>query len=466
MQIKKISLKSVFLQIIIITSYSLYSCVSSKPEEPRYYSGNPLLPGDFADPCLLVHQDTFYLYATAWDSKDAIVWYSPDFQNWKMKKLNWPTADVGLPIWAPCVVQGKDGRFYFYSSTSHCIYAGVADHPAGPFRNLLPNEEPLVRNRQYWDHMHTIDADCFVDDDGQAYLYWGSGFDFKNGICAVARLNDDMCSFKENPIEITPANYFEAPHMAKRDSIYYLMYSDGICIEDSYKIRYATSKSPMGPFVEGENSPILTNTPDSLSWSSGHHYTIRLGDEDYIVYHKQAIPVYTPFWGPIRQVAMDKLVFETSAARIENVVPTREGICIDNLSKDLRVKKRLIPQTVTASQSVNDRYAPSNAFDEHNGTLWGAPTAAAQWILADFGNTVAISSVEPVFDIVDGDYEYRIEYSTNGEEWSLYDAANNAAHDEWPHEHRKAIEARYLRLNIAGQTKEPNRVGLWELRVF
>jgi len=77
-------------------------------------SCNPILPGDFADPCILQYKDTFYVYATAWDSKDAIVWYSANFVDWKMRKLNWPTTKLSDVIWAPCVVKGKDSRFNIY----------------------------------------------------------------------------------------------------------------------------------------------------------------------------------------------------------------------------------------------------------------------------------------------------------------------------------------------------------------
>src|SRR6059058_5083582 len=71
------------------------------------FSGNPILPGDFADPCILQYRDTFYIYATT--GSEATVWRSTDFQNWKLTKLNWPT-NMGLPdIWAPAVRQGVDG---------------------------------------------------------------------------------------------------------------------------------------------------------------------------------------------------------------------------------------------------------------------------------------------------------------------------------------------------------------------
>jgi beta-xylosidase len=428
------------------------------------HSYNPLLPGDFADPCIVQYKDTFYIYATAWDSKDAIVWYSANFIDWKMRKLNWPTTKLGEVIWAPCVVKGKDGRFYFYTATGHNIYVGASNHPMGPFKNLLPNEQPLVKNHQFWNAMHSIDADCFIDDDGQAYLYYGSGFDWKNGICAVGRLNADMCSFKEDPKLITPPNYFEAPHMMKRNGTYFLMYSDGICVEDSYKVRYSTSKSPMGPFIEGENSPILTNTPDSLSWSSGHHYTIHLGNKDYIAYHKQAIPIYSPFWGPIRQVSFDEMKVNKNG-KIEKVIPTREGV-VPTFSKNKIYIEPLPVKKATASAQISNSYSAEKAFDNHNGTLWAAPTGKPEWIKADLGSIQNIKFVVPIFDIIDGDYEYQIEYSSDNKNWKEFANFRNNEANEWPHTSFKSVKARYVKLTINKQTKEPKRIGLWELKIY
>ncbi len=36
------------------------------------------------------------------------------------------------------------------------------------------DNSPLIRFKDF-PQVRNIDADCFIDDDGQAYLYWGSG---------------------------------------------------------------------------------------------------------------------------------------------------------------------------------------------------------------------------------------------------------------------------------------------------
>lgn len=64
------------------------------------------------------------------------------------------------------------------------IGVAVADSPTGPFKDALG--KPLFDNGS-WDN---IDPTVWMDEDGQAYLYWG------NPHLYYAKLNEDMISFK------------------------------------------------------------------------------------------------------------------------------------------------------------------------------------------------------------------------------------------------------------------------------
>ncbi|TXK49105.1 family 43 glycosylhydrolase [Pontibacter qinzhouensis] len=454
------------LLLLLALAFTACSPASDKAAEEQQatageqaYTGNPILPGNFADPHIIQHQDTFYIYATT--GAEATVWRSADFVNWRLTKLNWPTSMQKPDIWAPGITQGKDGKFYLYTSTDHNIYAGVAEHPLGPFTNLLGGDSIFIENRQWWSKMHSIDADPFVDDDGQAYLYWGSGFDFKDGICAVGLLNDDMASFKKQPELVTPKGYFEGPHMMKRNDIYYLMYSDGLYYDSTYKVRYAMSDKPTGPFLQGKNSPILTATPDGKISGPGHHSTIKLQNDYYMVYHRH---VY-PFYKGIRQVCIDKMEFEEDGA-IKRMVATQEGIPL-GFAKATATRKQLQPVEVKTSGVVSSDYEADKAFDHNNGTLWAAPkTTAASWLQADLGEETTVKAVAPVFDEVMGNYDYKIESSSDGQTWSPYAAGNNAAAKEWPVEHQKEVKARFIRINITNNISNSERTGLWELKLF
>ncbi|MCE1156629.1 MAG: family 43 glycosylhydrolase, partial [Bacteroidales bacterium] len=108
--------------------------------------------------------------------------------------------------------------------------------------------------------------------------------------CWVAVLNPDMASFATERKEITPERYFEGPWMIKHEGTYYLTYSEGKTIEDSYEVRYATSDSPFGPFTQGANSPILTKDSSLQVYGPGHHTIVQLQGQHFILYHKHGFP--------------------------------------------------------------------------------------------------------------------------------------------------------------------------------
>ncbi len=440
---------------------------SASAQKNVTYSGNPVFPGDYADPAIIYHDGWWYIYITR--QNDANVWRTKDFTNWKLTELNWPTSLKTGGMWAPGVARGADGKFYLYYTLKSQIYVGVAEHPMGPFRNLMPDEQPFIKDKEFFPpKIHSIDADCFVDDDGRAYLYWGSGWGFKDGVCAAAPLNADMASFAEAPKDITPQGYFEAPHMFKRGGRYYLMYSDGVFMDDSYKVRYAVSDSPMGPFVEGKNSPILVSDEKSKVHGPGHNFTFEAGGQMYIVYHKHEMPIYEQH----RQICIDKMDFDDEG-NILPIKPTDGGIALDFIKKpDRRIVHK--PVRVEASSSRGDAYAAENAFDSRFGTLWAPEPGGVHWIFADFGRPVSIAGMEAYFDEIKGAHEYEIEYSSeanstspksgNVVNWKKYYSGNNAEASEWPVEIDRKIKARFVRMKIS-KTDSP-RFGLWEWKIY
>ena len=244
-----------FKKIIVLALLSVFVTITNaqNPDNPilqqwtnkdaKYndpQNRNPLLPGYYADPTIIEDKGIFYIYATSdltsWDAITKLgVWSSTDLKNWTCKYVNWPTKEqcqssTGMKdgVWAPSVVKGKNGKFYMYVTIGREIWVGISDAPGGPWKNARADNGPLIRQKEY-DYVETIDAECFIDDDGQPYLYWGStdlSFDIE-GRCLAVKLNPDMISFSEAPRDVTPPHYFEAPYMLKRNNKYYLMYSWG-----------------------------------------------------------------------------------------------------------------------------------------------------------------------------------------------------------------------------------------------
>jgi beta-xylosidase len=276
---------------------------------------NPIIEGYFADPSIVKHGDFWYIYATIdpWGGDELGVFETKDFVKFDRKHINWPTKKActsptsnGSKVWAPSVVKAPYGKFYMYVSVGSEVWAGVSENPLGPWKNLKSDNSPLIPGN-YFPGYHMIDAECFIDDDGKAYLYWGSGLNWVNGKCFMVKLKPDMVTFASDPVDLTPPNYFEAPFMFKKNGTYYLMYSNGKAIDKSYNVRYSTSKSPLGPFTEGKTSPILATSADSITYGPGHHCVFTVKGQDYILYHR-IFPQKESY--VLRQLCLDSLNFD------------------------------------------------------------------------------------------------------------------------------------------------------------
>jgi beta-xylosidase len=177
-------------------------------------------------------------------------------------------------LWAPDAAT-KNGLYYLYFPARDKdgifrIGVAVGDKPEGPF----------VAEPNYIEGTYSIDPAVLVDDDGQAYLYFGGiwGGQLQNWVNGsfdptgeeptgdnparlplVAKLAEDMKSLAGpvQEIEIWDENgfllkggdhdrrFFEAAWMHKHKGLYYLSYSTG----DTHFLVYATGTSPTGPFV-------------------------------------------------------------------------------------------------------------------------------------------------------------------------------------------------------------------------
>jgi beta-xylosidase len=207
-------------------------------------------------------------------------------------------------LWAPDAGYKNNQYYLFFPAKDQNdifrIGVAVSPNPAGPF---TPEEN-------YIPGSFSIDPAVLVDDDNQAYMYfgglWGGQLEkWRTGTFLpdgegpansepalgpmVAELTDDMLNFKENPQEISIVDeegnpilagdeerrYFEGPWVHKYKGNYYLSYSTGT----THCIAYAMSKNPQGPFVF--KGTILTPV---IGWTT-HHSIVQFGDKWYLFYH-------------------------------------------------------------------------------------------------------------------------------------------------------------------------------------
>lgn len=161
---------------------------------------NPIIQTNYtADPAPMVYNGTVYLYTTHDEDKtirnfftmnDWRCYSSTDMANWtdhgaimSYKDFSWSRGDA----WAgQCIY--RNGKFYLYlpvnqKNGGNAIGVAVSDSPTGPFKDAIG--APLLIGYGY------IDPTVFIDDDGQAYLYWG------NPHLWYVKLNQDMVSYDQ-----------------------------------------------------------------------------------------------------------------------------------------------------------------------------------------------------------------------------------------------------------------------------
>lgn len=298
----------------------------------RTMSGNPILPGWYADPEAAVFGKTYWIYPTTSRPYAEQVAFdafsSPDLVHWtrhpnvlQIEAISWARQ----ALWAPAVVE-NNGRYYFFFSANDIqsdselggIGVAVADRPEGPYRDLLG--KPLIG--AFHNGAQPIDQFVFKDDDGAWYMLYG-GWKHAN----IVRLKDDFTGvqpFEDGSVykEITPApEYVEGSLMFKRGGRYYYMWSEGGWGGPDYSVAYAIADAPTGPFTR--IGKILQQDP-AIATGAGHHSVIHAPDDDswYIVYHRR------PLGGTDRNhrvTAIDRMVFDADG-KILPVKITHEGV--------------------------------------------------------------------------------------------------------------------------------------------
>jgi arabinoxylan arabinofuranohydrolase len=282
---------------------------------------NPIVQHIYtADPAPLVFNGRVYLYtghdedgSTFFTMREWRVWSSSDMVNWtdhgspmSLATFSWASADA----WAGQAVS-RNGKFYWYvpvrmANGSQAIGVGVADSPTGPFRDALGR--PLIQNAE-------IDPTVYIDDDGQAYLYYG------NPRLWFVRLNADMISFSGSPTQVPlttagfgtrtgdpnrPTLYEEGPWFYKRNGLYYMIFAARCCSEF---IAYSTSPGPTGPWTFRG-----TIMPTQGASFTNHAGVIDYNGGSYFFYHNGALPGGGGF---TRSVAVERFSYNT-----DGTIPT------------------------------------------------------------------------------------------------------------------------------------------------
>ncbi|WP_199443746.1 family 43 glycosylhydrolase [Umezawaea beigongshangensis] len=305
----------VLAALLVGAAVTTLPAATAAPAPERPAAGNPFTDGWYADPDVAVYDDTYWVFPTtsavyaqqthldAFSSRDLVHWTKHD-DVLTTENVSWATRAV----WAPAPI-ARNGKYYLYFAANDIqsdselggIGVAVADRPEGPYADAIGR--PLIS--RFHNGAQPIDQDVFVDDDGQAYMYYGGW-----GHANVVKLNEDMTSlgsFADGTVyrEITPSGYVEGPQMFKRGGRYYLMWSEGGWTGPDYSVSYAISDSPTGPFTKLDK--VLAQDP-AVARGSGHNSVLNVpGTDDwYVLYHRRPLSETD---GNHRQLALDPMRF-------------------------------------------------------------------------------------------------------------------------------------------------------------
>ncbi|SEV92444.1 Glycosyl hydrolases family 43 [Chitinophaga sp. YR573] len=311
---------------LLILSIFAYTA-SHQTDTTIHSNGNPIITHEYtADPAAMVYNGTVYLY-TGHDEAPArketyimhnwLCFSSTDMVTWtehpsplQVSEFKWAKDDA----WASQVIY-RNKKFYWYAAVEHgtihgkAIGVAVSDSPTGPFKDArgtaLITNDMTTNTKISWDD---IDPTVFIDDNGQAYLYWG------NTICYYAKLKENMTEL-DGPIHTVPLKDFtEAPWINKHNGWYYLSYASHF----PEKTVYAMSRNIEGPW---EYKGILNEVAGNSN--TNHQAIIDYKGKSYFIYHNGSIP--TEGGSFRRSVCIDYLYYNKDGS-MKRVIMTSEGV--------------------------------------------------------------------------------------------------------------------------------------------
>ena len=307
-------------------------CTSAMAENPliqTYYS---------PDPAPVVFGDTLCTYSGNDEGGSFFTMHgwrvscTTDMVNWTdMNTLILEAGDFNGSAkkngdWASQCIRRNDKYYYYVTVEStrggRAVNVAVSDKKEGPFKDALNGKHLAGPN---WDY---IDPTVFIDDDGQAWLYWGNPKLY-------------YCPLKENMIECASeikvsdmsgfnGKYTEGPWIHKRGKKYYMIYAAGGIPES---IDYSWSDSPTGPWTY--KGVIMPSSEPGAAFTV-HSGIVDFKGRSFFFYHNQK---NVKGGGYSRSTAIEEFTWNADGT-IPTIRATNNGVVkpIKNLDPFVRVE--------------------------------------------------------------------------------------------------------------------------------
>lgn len=299
---------------------------------PRLVADYPIASHRYlADPSPLVTKDRVYIYCSnddespvggSYNIPNVVCVSSSDMKNWTDHGSVFRAEDStkwAKKTWAPAAIE-RDGKFFLYFGNGGAnIGVATAPSPVGPFTDplgkaVITHGTPGVQPAR---NMWLFDPGVFIDDDGQAYIYFGGNGD-DNVRCA--RLKRDMISLDGEVIKMNATNFFEAAWVFKRNGSYYFSYST--TPRAQMRIDYLTGDSPTNFTYRG----VVAAQPPLNFNDNNHSAQFEFKGRWYHVYHNRIVSKQAGIpTGFRRNLGVEELTFNGDGS-IQRVTYTTNGI--------------------------------------------------------------------------------------------------------------------------------------------
>jgi hypothetical protein len=409
-----------------------------------------------ADPAVVGFRGDYYMFVTRalgyWYSKDLKDWHFIQPQRWYFQGSN-----------APAAHNYKDQLLYVTGDPSGTMSLLYTDNPKKGDWQAVP---ALLRNLQ--------DPDFFIDDDGRAYMFWGSS----NRLPIRGEELDPQHRFlpKTPPIELFNRNeatrgwerfgenhddpkrtgFIEGSWLTKHDGKYYMQYAAPGTEWNTYGDGVYTASSPLGPYTYAPNNPI-SYKPGGFINGAGHGSTVVGPAGQYWHFATMAIAVNYKYE---RRIGMFPTFFDTDGLMY---VDTSFGD-YPHYAPSLPDKKgefrgwMLLSynKPVTASSHL-ENYTPDHVTDENVKTFWIAQdNKPEQWLEVDLETSATIRAFQINYHDYKSDFygrpkdlyqQYVVESSLDKKTWTVLRDRSHSKLDT-PNDYvelPRAVQGRYIR---------------------
>ena len=429
-----------------------------------------------ADPAVVEFRGEYYMFVTRTHG----YWHSTDLQNWDFIKPNdWYPQGSN----APAAHNYKDSVLYVCGDPSGCMSVLYTDDPKSGNWKATPG---ILFDLQ--------DPDLFIDDDGRAYMFWGSSNVFpirgmeldpnrrflpkteKKELFNLDLANHGWERFGENHVSDTNlGGFIEGPWLTKHNGKYYMQYAAPGTQFNVYGDGVYVADSPMGPYTYQKHNPI-SYKPGGYMNGAGHGSTVVGPGGKYWHFSSMALAINV---GWERRLCMFPTKFDADGIMY---CDTRFGDyphyapAVPGHHGDFRGWMLLSygkPVTVSSQVDGNDA---QGLTDEKTKSFWlASKNDDTQWATIDLQTPANVCAIQVNFhdhkcDMY-GRYDglrtrYTIEGSLDGNEWhTIVDRSNS--YKDTPNDYAELETPEQLRYIRYKNVKVPTpSLAISEIRVF